>query len=39
MKAVFAVLVTHPGANVKQVVRSVQLGIKRDLDIKETGGN
>lgn len=37
--AVFAVLVKRSGGNVKPAVRSVYLGIRRDLDIKETGGN
>lgn len=37
--AVFTVLVKRSGGNVKQAVRSVYLGIRRDLDIKETGGN
>lgn len=35
----FAVLVKHSGGNVKQAVRSVHLGIRRDLDVKETDGN
>ena len=38
-RAVFAVLVKHLGRNVKQAVRSVDLGIRRDLNIKETGGH
>lgn len=37
--AVFAVLSKRSGGNVKHAVRHVYLGIRRDLDIKETGGN
>lgn len=35
----FAVLVKYSGGKVKQVVRSVDLGIRRDVDIKDTDGH
>lgn len=38
-QAVFAVLVKHLGRNVKQAVTSVDLGMRRDLNIEEAGGN
>ena len=37
--AMFAVPVERSGGNVKRAVRSVYLGIRRDLDMRETGGN
>lgn len=37
--AVFAVLMKHSGGKVKQAVRSVDLGIRRDLDIKDIDGH
>ena len=38
-QAVFIALVKHLGRNVKQAVASVDLGMRRDLNIEETGGN
>lgn len=37
--AMSAVPVECSGGNVKRAVRNVYLGIRRDLDIRETGGN
>lgn len=37
--AAFAVLVKHSGRKVKQAVRSVGLGIRKDLDIKDIDGH